>query len=87
VCKRAHPEGHDFTEAVWSGQEPIEAFGKQLAAAAWFHGGPRDGGGVADLLLVGAVVLERAGGGADALLQLAADYRSDMQPLTTFWRE
>ena len=26
-------------------------------------------------------------GGADALLQLAADYLSDTQPLTTFWRE
>jgi hypothetical protein len=26
-------------------------------------------------------------GGADALLQLAADYLSDPQPLTTFWRE
>jgi len=26
-------------------------------------------------------------GGADALLQLAADYLSDTQPLTTFWRD
>ena len=26
-------------------------------------------------------------GGADALLQLAADYLSDAQPLTTFWRD
>ena len=26
-------------------------------------------------------------GGADALLQLAADYLSDTRPLTTFWRE
>ncbi len=28
-----------------------------------------------------------SGGGAEALLQLAADYLSDTQPLTTFWRE
>jgi hypothetical protein len=28
-----------------------------------------------------------SGGGAEALLQLAADHLSDTQPLTTFWRE